>query len=455
MRSILCMAVILVTGSAFAGGWYVSDDTGDDSNDGASWETAKKSIQAAVNAASPRDTVSVTDGIYAPITTANKIITIQSVNGATATIIDGGGVARCATLGSSAIHTNTVLIGFTLRNGKTNYGGGSYYGTLNACTLSGNSATTYGGGAHGGVLNACTLSGNSAKNGGGAYESTLNTCTLSGNSADAGGGAYGGTLNNCTVSGNEAASKGGGTYNGKLNNCMLSGNSATADGGGAWGGTLNNCTLSGNEAARGGGGAWGGTLNNCIVWGNTVPGGVSSNYLSGTFAYSCTAPSPGGTGNIVADPLFANATRGNFRLLENSPCVNAGNNALVAGVTDLAGKPRIVGTAVDIGAYEWDVGSELPLSDYEIWLEDNSLTDTSENYTKWLIDPDDLNAVLTAHIEMVDGKAVITWSPNLRDARVYTIEGKEHLTDPTWTVINPWIPPATPTHFFRVEVALP
>ncbi len=50
--------------------------------------------------------------------------------------------------------------------------------------------------------------------GGGAGNGTLNNCTLTGNSANDGGGAYGGTLNNCTLTGNSADEAGGGAYYG-------------------------------------------------------------------------------------------------------------------------------------------------------------------------------------------------------------------------------------------------
>jgi hypothetical protein len=44
---------------------------------------------------------------------------------------------------------------------------------------------------------------------------------------------------------------------------------------------------------------------------------------------------------------------GNVRLQGNSPCINAGFNAYVSGLTDLDGNPRIVSGTVDIGAYEY------------------------------------------------------------------------------------------------------
>jgi len=63
-----------------------------------------------------------------------------------------------------------------------------------------------------------------------------------------------------------------------------------------------------------------------------------------------------GTGNINADPLFADPFDGNYHLRPHSPCINAGDNAAVppSVTTDLDGRPRIIGRAVDMGAYEFN-----------------------------------------------------------------------------------------------------
>jgi hypothetical protein len=71
-------------------------------------------------------------------------------------------------------------------------------------------------------------------------------------------------------------------------------------------------------------------------------------------------------------------TAGDFHLQSNSPCINAGNNAYVSGVTDMDGNPRIVGIAVDMGAYEYQgPTSILPY----VWLLQYGLpTDGSADY---------------------------------------------------------------------------
>ncbi len=286
------------------------------------WTNAAHVIQEAVDAALPGDEIVVTNGLYATGgravygTMTNRVavdkpLTLRSVNGPEVTIIEGGREARCAYLASGA-----TLSGFTLTNGTAGKlfsatgvlddGGGAWCESTSAavsnCVLVGNSADWgFGGGAFGGTLDACTLVGNSALMGGGACEATLNNCTLADNYASGevvtmypgGGGAIGCTLNGCTLTNNTSGMCGGGALSSVLNNCKLVGNSADAAGGGAcedmmtnctlaansagvgggaYAGTLNNCALTGNTAGDGGG-VYGGTVNNCTLVGNTVSGG--------------------------------------------------------------------------------------------------------------------------------------------------------------------------------------
>ena len=388
--NILFSAVYVGVVTACASTIHVAP-TGSDTADGASWATAKRTIQAAVRAAAAGDTITVTNGTYAPIATDNTAITIKSVNGPDVTHIDGGSISRCASLGADIFCTNTALIGFTLKNGSADEGGGARYGTLTDCTLTGNTARMNGGGVYRGVLNNCTFSGNTAGSGGGAYYGALNNCTLTGNSATGfGGGASGGTLTGCTFTGNSAGHSGGGACDSTLHNCTLTGNEAVngggvsggwlhnctlkgntaTDGGGAWFAALTGCTLTGNTARMNGGGAYYGTLNNCMLMGNSAihdgggsinatlhnctltgnqagqdSGGVACcilvncivwgntartnpNYHSGSIMYTCSTPLPGGEGNIAQDPLFVNAEKGDFRLKSGSPCIDAGINEL-------------------------------------------------------------------------------------------------------------------------------
>ena len=224
------------------------------------WATAATSIQDAIDTAFAGDEIVVTNGVYmtggrvvyGAVTTRVAVIkplTVRSVNGPGMTIIQGNG-GRCAYL-----TTNAALMGFTLTNGITGTyenGGGVVCDSASA------------------LVSNCILAGNWADNeGGGAFQGTLNQCTLVGNSAAyGGGGASGGfsgcTLNNCTLVGNRAA-YGGGAFFSALNNCTLTGNSALTDGGAAEGGRLNNCILTGNSAAGVGNETSGSELNYCYA----------------------------------------------------------------------------------------------------------------------------------------------------------------------------------------------
>jgi hypothetical protein len=415
---------------------YVAATNGNPVAPYTSWATAATNIQDAVDMAPPGGTIFVTNGTYAaggrttpsPGDSAtnrvavDKPLTVRSVNGPGMTVIQGqmpgatNGYMRCVYLTNGA-----ALVGFTLTNGVAGVGAGLYCESTSAvlsnCVLSGNSATNgSGGGAYGGTLNNCTLTGNSGDYGGGAESCALNNCELTGNSAYYdGGGADSSTLDNCMLTGNSASDAGGGassctlndctvtgntnlgTIYSTLNNCVVSGNT----GGGASGSTLNNCTVTGNS----GWGASSATLNNCSVYFNS--GLIGGNYdPSSTLNYCCTTPMPtNGVANITNAPLFVDYAGGNLHLQSNSPCINSGNNAYVVGSTDLDGNPRIVGGTVDIGAYEYQ--TPVSMISYA-WLQHyglpiNKNTDTADLdgtgmdvYQDWIagLNPTDASSVL-------------------------------------------------------------
>jgi hypothetical protein len=66
-----------------------------------------------------------------------------------------------------------------------------------------------------------------------------------------------------------------------------------------------------------------------------------------------TVTAPGSAGNVVGDPLFTNFGAGDYTLQATSPLIDRGDPALVVpGELDLAGNPRAVAAAPDIGAFE-------------------------------------------------------------------------------------------------------
>jgi predicted outer membrane repeat protein len=92
------------------------------------------------------------------------------------------------------------------------------------------------------------------------------------------------------------------------------------------------------------------------------PGSTGSENIS----YSCITGGFAGVGNINADPMFVNPTSGNdttfnaltadWTLLDNSPCINTGNDELCSVPFDLGGNQRKFGN-IDMGAYEFKSGN--------------------------------------------------------------------------------------------------
>ena len=282
--------------SAVAATWYVDAATGSDGNDGSEGHPLA-SIQAAVVRAAAGDRILVAPGTYGPIVTSNKVLRIVGTAGPKKTIIDGRWSGPCATMGAVSpwvVTTNTVLEGFTLRNG-------------------------------------CGVCDGEYICGGGAYGGSLVRCVVTSCWADYGGGTCDTYLESCLVTGNHAAVNAGGTYMGTAVHCTVVGNT------GNWASEAN-CTA----------------FYNSIVWGD---GSDTLNWYDddGGAWYSCVdgKEASDGTGLVLTDPLFANAGDGDYRLQAGSPCVDAGQPMELFSALDLAGNPRVEGSAPDMGAYEW------------------------------------------------------------------------------------------------------
>jgi hypothetical protein len=257
---IFTWALLASAGSGHAATHYVDLNSSAPTPPYTNWATAATVIQDAVDAAAAGDEIMVTNGLYAAGGRAvgtnvlvnrvavDKPLALRSVNGPQVTVIqgyqvpgttNGDGAIRCVYLTNGA-----TLSGFTLTNGATRTtgdweeqsGGGVWCESATAvvsnCVIAGNMAYDGGGGAYGGTLNHCTLSGNSVTGGSGA-----------------GGGAHRCIMYNCTLNSNSASGIGGGAYESKLNHCTLTGNSVS-EGGGVAGCTLNHCTLGGNSATN-------------------------------------------------------------------------------------------------------------------------------------------------------------------------------------------------------------
>jgi len=372
LLSLLLVFTLPVTTQATLSVVHVDAARPNDSGDGTSWATAKKTIQAAVNAVATSGTVLVTNGIYNTGSTvtpggtlpnrvvATNAIVIRSVNGPAETIIQGQGPLGTNAVRGVYLSGGAQLIGFTVENGATrttgnyldNYAGGvsCQASVVSNCVIRNNFSGTDGGGVHlnlsGGIICNSIIESNKAAAKGGGIALT-----------DATDGV-GSVVRNCRIVGNLATTVGGGVFiwhPGTLQNCLIADNAATNSAGGVWvdsgnlgaGANIVNCTIAGNKAPSYGGLSFiyaGATIKNSIIWGNT-----GGNGNGGSYTYCATTPLPSGTGNTTNNPLFADS---DYRLSAGSPCIDAGANSYVNGATDLDGNPRIANSRVDMGAYE-------------------------------------------------------------------------------------------------------
>ena len=293
---------------------FVDGETGDDGNDGRSWTKAKRTIQAAVDAAKDGEEILVSDGVYAPFWAYGRNLVVRSENGPQSCIVDGRGEHVCATLGSESYGASEkkprpVLIGLQLRNGRAKKaGGGAVGGVLVRCIVRNNRAVATTAGDFLKILKedhpqSRTLNRpeDVLTQGGGAAGSRAISCLFEGNSADFGGGA---------------------------NDCRLY-----------------NCTFVANRSMHGAG-AFGGEAWNCIFAkeSSNVFSGAIGGLVQGTTLHACSA-----------DGTAVFLDRGDCHLDPDSSCIDAGDDSFLDptyGDLDLDGNPRVRGKAVDMGCYE-------------------------------------------------------------------------------------------------------
>ena len=132
---------------------------------------------------------------------------------------------------------------------------------------------------------------------------------------------------------------------------------------------MDNCTVSGNSSDDGGAALYveksRAHVQNCIFWNNGSDFALAYGTASANLSVSYTLSQQGytGTGNISSNPLFVNATTGDFHLqstnghynpttklfvndASNSPAIDAGNPA-----SDFSNEPSPNGGRVNMGCY--------------------------------------------------------------------------------------------------------
>ncbi|MHC4265239.1 MAG: right-handed parallel beta-helix repeat-containing protein, partial [Planctomycetota bacterium] len=258
----------------------------------------------------------------------------------------------------------------------------------------------------------CTFFSNSSLVGGGMSNSgnslMVTNCTFISNQSELGGGMYnsgnGLIVTNCTFISNVSFWMGGGMFN--------SGSSPI----------VTNCTFTSNKSFWRGGGMYNSrtsstTVTNCILWDDEAFFGGKEIYGTASVDYSCIEGGYTGSGNINTDPLFTDM---DGRLLETSPCVDAGDNSAPhLPERDLDDNPRIIDSYVDMGAYEF---TSLPVRNVtrSVFYETiQSAIDDANDFDQIRVPPG-------VYAEAVDfkGKAVHLYSSG--GPEVTTIDGTGH-----------------------------
>ena len=339
-------------------------------------------IQSGIDVAVNDDIVLVDDGIYkgkgnVEVDFQGKAITVRSVNGSSATIIDCQNLYKSGFLFRNGEIQSSVLRGFTITKSKGKNGGGIYCDnaspTISKCVIIDNQMDN-GGGIY--CINNssprfvdCVVTNNLvSRNGGAIYASNNSTlsvtrCIISDNRASNGGGIY--CINNssliivnCVVVDNRVSENGGGIYCGASSPAII------------------NCTISNNWAGKGSGIychlfsapvltntiMWGenpqviyfselGTSNEITVSYSNLQGGQTGIFTNGNGLVHW------GDGNIDVDPIFVDASVGDYHLGDNNPCFGVGTLENMPK-TDIEGsfRPNPIGSNPDIGAYEKSSG---------------------------------------------------------------------------------------------------
>ena len=362
---------------------------GDDEADGLSEATAKATPWGAVHAVGAHPAyapavVLVADGVYNTTNTVSKSASVTLSTNIALRAVHPGKAAinllkRGNVRGVYLNHFGAVADGLVVTNGNGN-GWNGYGICFNIArghvqnALAGFSSM---GGYHcmdvqldAGWLRATTLTGNRTQNSGDGMDGALYTtgglvdsCVITGNVNQLNCALGGNTvMRNCLVAKNTANTSTAG-YN-RGGGVIISPTPRNGTAGGTTHVRLDNCTIADNYAKGYGGGVFasagqvGAFLVNCAVSGNTTPEAANGPNLYGPITCVATIcpDADSGNGNFVATPAFAAAEIGDYTptgVSRARDAVPARPWALDPAACDLAGTNRVLGTALDLGCYEY------------------------------------------------------------------------------------------------------
>ena len=332
---------------------------GDDANDGSSWSEAKQTLEAAVSAAGDATAIWVATGTYRETFAISKSIFVFGGFGGWETaldqrdpvnhlsIMDGGGHGTLITFNGGA-KSNSGVSGMVLQNGDR----GVLCNSGSAPAINGNTIrnmSTQGPEWGNFQYGAITLMTSDAI----VTSNLIHNVSYTGNPVSDlwVGGIYanGGTPQILGNTVNSASGKCNVNATRDLAGGIVCQNSDAV----VANNIVTNCTSSyyqGYHGASGGG---------ICVSGGAVTVAANCTYGNSPSAYYGISASGAA---VEANPLYMDSGSGNYRLQSGSPCLAAGSTSVLPSGRsfDLQGLPRVVGGAVDMGAYETQL-SEPPI----------------------------------------------------------------------------------------------
>lgn len=354
--------------------YFVDAEGGDDANDGLSEASAMKTLAAVVSRADFGDTITALPGTYSEGTmlpkksetggsaeptlparvVLHRNVTLQSRDGAEVTVIagaeaTGGGcgddAVRCAFLARDA-----KLKGFTLSGGYTaaKAADESQTATVN----------NYGGGV------ACCAGSEATAS---EFSALVADCVITNCHALRGGGASYGIYWNCRFFDNTlcATKPGFAVRNAKLVGCYFAANGKSGDHSTVYDCDLVNCTLRGNQAQNNGVALNEGSYASARSMINTIcdAAKIKVDAMTNCVMGASTAIL---SQNLAAKNLFIGDEKLNAdgSIKRRSSAVDQADASLapewfLVG-KDLAGKDRVMGEGLDIGAFEYDTSLPVP-----------------------------------------------------------------------------------------------
>lgn len=372
----LLLGLMLSLGTMAQTTYYVST-SGSATNDGLSWATAKNFIKNALTVAQDGDIIKVAKGTYVDgaAITVTKSVTIKGGYDPETDTQDYDNPSELTRLGGngrimsfSAAGKTLTLENLLFASGKSDQGAALQAVftvmqntdgiVISRCRFSNNTSTTGFGGAIMAMrvpvkLSHCIFSNNTTATSGAVFlkygAAEVINCLFSNNNStdDAGALYYYGTslkVVNSTFVGNRAtdASKAQGGAIALFSDANVTSNIE-----------LSNSILWGNTAAKEAGQVY--ALNDIQIQltSNIIQGGRADILIGARAAVNYTTDAA--TDASDTDPLFEDAAAEDYRLKSNSTAIDAGNDDKATDITtDLSGKARKSGTAVDLGVYEYD-----------------------------------------------------------------------------------------------------